>query len=323
MPMKPKIFVASSREALRIALAVQQNLEDVADVTVWDQDAFQLGENHIDGLSRILSMSNFGVFVFAPDDVTEMRREKKNTVRDNVILELGMFLGRLGKKKSFIIKPKNEDLHIPADLWGVVMGQYDRAKAQEQTKSALAPVCAQIADILKRFKSGQSKRLNKLVKEALETVCRAMSVPVDPFQVGLRAFIFRREENELVCQHYWDPRPSDEKIDITRFQIDKETASKVVVVRCFLDNQIAQTVATPSRAEVKPIPKKFKGLKGKIKPSLRYVLATPLRKEDGSIWGVIDFDTSTPKGERLLQTDVAQDVMVRLAKHIRSVLRIG
>ena len=47
---------------------------------------------------------NFAIFVFHPDDKSLIREKEYDTVRDNVILELGMFIGTLGLEKCFILK---------------------------------------------------------------------------------------------------------------------------------------------------------------------------------------------------------------------------
>jgi hypothetical protein len=71
---------------------------------------------------------------------------------------------------------------------------------------------------------------------------------------------------------------------------------------------------------VTPLPKNFEGAAGKVKSSLRYVLAAPIRCEDGSIWGVVDFDASNNVGKKLLQQPASRAVMLRLAKHLSVIL---
>jgi len=326
MQSKPKLFVASSREAKDLADAVQQNLETHAFVTVWDQDAIHIGETVIDGLMRNCEESKFGVFVISPDDKATIRGQQLDVVRDNVILELGMFIGRLGKERSFIIRPDGTaELHLPSDLAGVNTGHYDPLRT-DNVRAALAPVCRQIAGSITRQLesqlSSQTNVLNILVRHSLETVCRAMGMPSTPEQASLRLFIFRKEGDELVCRHFWDPNPSDEEVGITRFHIDEETAKKVIVVRCFLDRKTRRTKQEEEGqgADVDSLGKDFKGVEGKIKPDLGYVLAAPIRNEDGSIWGVVDFDASNEIGKERLQTELAGTVMMSLVRQLRSVL---
>jgi predicted nucleotide-binding protein len=63
-----------------------------------------------------LNGSDFGVFVFPPDDVVRMRKKEHQAIRDNVIFELGLFIGRLGRERNFIVMPRGTDkLHIPSE----------------------------------------------------------------------------------------------------------------------------------------------------------------------------------------------------------------
>jgi predicted nucleotide-binding protein len=326
MSPKPNLFVASSREAKHLADAVQQNLEDHAAVTVWDQDAIRMSENLIDGLIRNCEESKFGVFVISPDDKATIRGESLDIVRDNVILELGLFIGRLGKQKSFVIRPdQTTNLHLPTDLDGVKTARYDCSRT-DNIRAALNPACRQIANEIDRQTgqqiNAQTSLLNMAVQHSLETVCRAMGMPSSPEEATLRLFIFRKEGDELVCRHFWDPNPSDEEVGITRFRIDDETATEVIVVRCFRDRQISRTAREEEGqgGNVHSLAEDFKGVAGKINPDLRYVLAAPIRNEDGSIWGVVDFDASNEIGTRLLQTNLARTVMTSLVRQLRFVL---
>jgi CAP12/Pycsar effector protein, TIR domain len=204
----PRVFVASSREAERLARAVQQNLND-AEVTVWTQ-AFQIGHVIVDELRRNLERSDFGVFIFAPTDVVNIRGQTQLAARDNVVLELGIFIGRLGKERSFIIQPQHVEMRLPTDLLGVITGQYDQDRAAREPAAALGVACTQISDAIKRQHTVMASELNTTMTEALQTICRIMSAPVTPEKASLRAFVFRQEGEELVCRHFWDPSESEE-----------------------------------------------------------------------------------------------------------------
>jgi predicted nucleotide-binding protein len=85
----------------QFAQAVQQNLDKerigddhVIKVTLWNQ-AFGVGRNTIDELLDNLAQSEFSVFVFHPDDGLKIHGAEHEATRDNVILELGMFMGKL------------------------------------------------------------------------------------------------------------------------------------------------------------------------------------------------------------------------------------
>lgn len=325
MRTKPRVFVASSGEAVRLAQAIQQNLKG-AEVTLWTQDAFHVGNNIIDELNRNLQRCDFGVFIFSPDDIITIRGEKQQAVRDNVVLELGMFIGRLGKERSFIVQPTGANMRLPTDLLGVITAQYDRDQAKSEPVAALGSACTQIEDAISNSYKRKTKELNRLITDALETICRFVSAPVTPEKASLRAFIFRQEGEELVCRYFWDPYESTEEVGETRFHIDEETASRVSVVRCFLDNKPQRTEPNEKADEIEgssvtPLPKNFKGLKGEIKPTLRYILAAPIRNEDDTIWGVIDFDASNNIGKKLLQKEeTSSAIILRLARHLSTIL---
>lgn len=141
---KPKIFIGSSVEGLNIAYAIQQNLTHDAEITVWDQGVFELSQTTIESLVTVLEKSDFAIFVFSPDDITRIRKKKYQTVRDNVIFELGMFIGKLGRNRSFIIMPDMPLFHIPTDLLGVTSGKFDTSRTDGSYQAATAPVCHQI-----------------------------------------------------------------------------------------------------------------------------------------------------------------------------------
>jgi len=92
--MKPRVFIGSSKEGVEVARAIQNNLDQDAYCKVWDQGIFGLSTYNLDALIKAVSENDFSIFVFSPRDVTTIRDQQFATVRDNVILELGMFIGR-------------------------------------------------------------------------------------------------------------------------------------------------------------------------------------------------------------------------------------
>lgn len=150
--MKPRVFIASSKEQLDLAYAVQENLEHDAEVTVWTQGVFLLSRSTIASLVDQLDEADFGVFVLAPDDVALMRTKTVSTVRDNVIFDLGLFAGRLGHERCYLIVPRGEeDLHLPTDLLGLTPASFDADRQDENLAAALGPACNRIRKSMRQL----------------------------------------------------------------------------------------------------------------------------------------------------------------------------
>ncbi|MGY3909627.1 nucleotide-binding protein [Aeromonas piscicola] len=167
--MKPKVFIGSSREGVHIADAIHANLSYDAECTVWKDGVFQLSNSTLSDLIRILRDSDFGIFVFSPDDITVMRGNTNQVVRDNVLFELGLFIGRLGSERSFFLIPDNAaDLRLPSDLAGVTPGRYEGARTDGNWMAALNPACMQIKMQMTRLKPFQDAPLNDVAPIPIE-----------------------------------------------------------------------------------------------------------------------------------------------------------
>lgn len=140
--MKPKLFVGSSREAINVANAIHENLAHDAEVTVWNQGIFNLSQSNLEALLEKLDNMDFGIFVFAPDDVVQIRDEENASTRDNVVFELGLFVGRLGRERSFFFLPSEQQgYRLPTDLIGTNPGVYESGRSDGNFVAATAVAC--------------------------------------------------------------------------------------------------------------------------------------------------------------------------------------
>jgi CheY-like chemotaxis protein len=148
------MFIGSSTESLTVAYAVQANLghlDQATKVTVWSQGLFKLSETILDGLLRAINKFDFAMFVFTPDDVVKIRNTTYSSARDNIIFELGLFIARIGKERTFIVTPVDSDnLRFPTDLIGITPGTFDSQRIDE-LDAALGPVCYKIAQTIKNL----------------------------------------------------------------------------------------------------------------------------------------------------------------------------
>jgi hypothetical protein len=142
---KPRIFIGSSSERLDVAYALQELLEFDAEPTVWTQSVFRPSSYALVDLVNTARTYNFAVFVFASDDLLFLRGNRTDAVRDNVIFELGLFVGALGQANCFLVVPRGSELpHLPSDLLGMAALSYAADRSDGNLVAALGPACNRI-----------------------------------------------------------------------------------------------------------------------------------------------------------------------------------
>ena len=143
-----RVFIMSSTEALDIAREVQSNFaHDKFSVVVWTDGVFTASTYAIESLEKAVDDSDFAIAIARPDDLTNMRGEAKPVPRDNVIFELGLFIGRLGRKRALLLEPRGEKVKLPSDLSGLMTIGYKYGEPKE-LPSLLGPACNQIRKII-------------------------------------------------------------------------------------------------------------------------------------------------------------------------------
>lgn len=148
--MKPRVFIGSSVESLDIARALQSSLDYDCETVVWNQGVFKLSSTAMNDLSKTENI-DFAIFIFSPDDITIIRNQEYQTVRDNLILEFGLFVGKIGLDRVFFIIPKNAKLHLPTDILGITPGYYEANRKDKNILASLGPVSTQILSQIKQL----------------------------------------------------------------------------------------------------------------------------------------------------------------------------
>ncbi len=65
----PSVFIGSSPEGLEFARAARALLEPVAEIALWNEGLFGLGNTFIETLSNTLPHFDFAILVSTPDDL--------------------------------------------------------------------------------------------------------------------------------------------------------------------------------------------------------------------------------------------------------------
>jgi hypothetical protein len=138
---KPSLFIGSSTEGLDFARAVRTLLSDVAETALWNDGVFGLGRTFIESLIAAVSRFDFAALVLTPDDQMVVRNDETLGPRDNIIFELGLFMGRLGRERTFIVRPESGPLKIPSDLAGISVAGFDWPRSDRNYRAALGPAC--------------------------------------------------------------------------------------------------------------------------------------------------------------------------------------
>lgn len=134
-----RIFIICSVEALPVARLIHNALQhDPFDVILWSEGVFKVTNYTLQTLEDEVDQCDFAIAVAHGDDITEIREKEWPVPRDNVIFELGLFMGRLGRMRAILMEPREERVKLPSDLAGVTTIGY-RYVPDKDAASHIAP----------------------------------------------------------------------------------------------------------------------------------------------------------------------------------------
>ncbi|MGZ0175118.1 MAG: TIR domain-containing protein [Planctomycetales bacterium] len=164
MQERPSLFIGSSAEGLPVAEAIQQNFDRVCETVIWSQGVFGLGDGTLETLVETLPNFDFSILVLTPDDLTESRDNLQQTPRDNVLLELGLCIGFLGRKRTFAVYDRTSGLKLPSDLAGVTIADY-QPQSTGNFQAALGAASTSIKNVITEL----GKRSREPISASVDT----------------------------------------------------------------------------------------------------------------------------------------------------------
>lgn len=120
MTTQPRIFIGSSGAGKETAEGLKDAIGEHANVRVWYQNTFAPSSTNIESLEAVMrSDLDAAVLVITPDDLRDRGAGPRLVARDNIVFELGLFMGRLGRSRTFGLVCRHCDVEVPTDLLGV------------------------------------------------------------------------------------------------------------------------------------------------------------------------------------------------------------
>jgi len=138
---KIRVFIISSAEALPVARLVRNAFEhDPFITTIWTDGVFRVANYTLQDLEAEVDDSDFAIAIAHADDFTESRGKDWPSPRDNVVFELGLFMGKLGRQRAILMEPREEKVKLPSDLSGITAIPY-RFESGKDSAALIAPAC--------------------------------------------------------------------------------------------------------------------------------------------------------------------------------------
>ena len=95
-------------------------------VRVWSNDIFAVSDTTIESLEQAAMEVDFAILVLTPDDITTSRGTRRAAPRDNVVYELGLFGGALGRKRTFMVVEATAKPKISSSSGNALLAPIDR-----------------------------------------------------------------------------------------------------------------------------------------------------------------------------------------------------
>lgn len=317
--LRPLIFIASATEGHAVAGALRDNMDRNAEVTLWTEEVFRPSEFSLESLMNTLERTQFGIFVLTSDDVAAIRGQFTYVPRDNVLFELGLFMGRLGRERCFAVVPNDVSLHLPSDIAGLKVVSFDNRRGDGNLIAATGPAARSILRSIAETKTTLGPKAEQTANEILQAAARLIALRANLNENEVRGFLhlYDAEERCLlpVAKYIGIRQHVDAGIHIP---CDGPNYDWYVISRAFNQNRFVSEEVDWNAAHVTGAPH-HKDVWGDLKSVVAHPVRPP-RREAVPI-GTIDFDSSEELKKLGWKSDRdLRDIMTLLANTLYTIV---
>ena len=146
----PELFLGCSTESLSVAEAIKTGLATSGvNVRLWSDGVFRPSTFALESLEAELARVDFAALVLAPDDTVISRDVSSPAPRDNVVFELGLFMGALGHARTFLVLPESSLNKIPSDLDGFTSVTYPATVPEGDLRRVVESACGELVEVMR------------------------------------------------------------------------------------------------------------------------------------------------------------------------------
>lgn len=120
-------------------------------VNYWDKEVFSPSGTTLNTLIEQSKDVDFAIFALTKDDLTVSEKSASRWLpRDNVIFEIGLFMGELSKERTYLVMDQADfkKLKLPSDLHGFTVAVFDKKKP-----ASLKEKAGEIANLIRAHRS--------------------------------------------------------------------------------------------------------------------------------------------------------------------------
>lgn len=123
-----------------------------------------------------MARCSFAALIATGDDKTISRSNAKISPRDNVVYEAGLFAGRLGRERVFLVVANNvRSLKLPSDLLGLTAGDFTPGNSLAERRAGMTGVAEEVVERIENLGPGDAPTDPALANELLGSVSRQLT----------------------------------------------------------------------------------------------------------------------------------------------------